>query len=242
MDNASKLEQELERKNISHAYLVISGERAEIETAIDQLLVRRGCQPEDLIVLDKEIDDSAKLSKKELAKSDSGEIKADEVREFIRQLNLSSYGGGRIGVIWSAERLNRVSANILLKTLEEPPRNVTIILLSSTENILPTIKSRCRIVRTTRQSQQTGESRYDFDSLIRGNLVGSFKKIEELVKSDEVDQFLGQLLVHFELKLKTGRDPKDEIALRQILVAERKIKGNANKRLILENLIMDMKK
>jgi len=57
-------------------------------------------------------------------------------------------GGRKIAIIADAEKLNDESANALLKTLEEPPPHSLIILIASnTDNILPTIRSRCQIVR-----------------------------------------------------------------------------------------------
>lgn len=54
----------------------------------------------------------------------------------------------RVGVIEDADALNEEGANCLLKTLEEPPRHATIILLAENEQRqLPTIRSRCQIVR-----------------------------------------------------------------------------------------------
>jgi DNA polymerase-3 subunit delta' len=54
----------------------------------------------------------------------------------------------RVGVVEDADSLNDIGANSLLKTLEEPPRHATIILLAENEQRqLPTIRSRCQIVR-----------------------------------------------------------------------------------------------
>jgi DNA polymerase III subunit delta' len=72
------------------------------------------------------------------------------VREFIiAQAGLTSAGGrGKVFVIRQAELMNRFAQNALLKTLEEPPRGVTLILLCpSPEDMLPTVRSRCALVR-----------------------------------------------------------------------------------------------
>lgn len=55
-----------------------------------------------------------------------------------------SEGGWRVCLIDSADDLNISAANALLKTLEEPPANALLILLSSESGrLLPTIRSRC---------------------------------------------------------------------------------------------------
>jgi DNA polymerase-3 subunit delta' len=57
-------------------------------------------------------------------------------------------GGRKIAVIDDADDLNAEGANCLLKTLEEPPpRSVLILLGTSPARQLPTIRSRCQLVR-----------------------------------------------------------------------------------------------
>ena len=84
---------------------------------------------------------------------DKGKVKQDIPVDDIRGLNhffslKSGMGGWRVGVIDSLDELNRNGANALLKTLEEPPSNCLLILIShGTRAVLPTIKSRCRTLR-----------------------------------------------------------------------------------------------
>lgn len=57
-------------------------------------------------------------------------------------------GGRRIAVILDADAMSDEAANCLLKTLEEPPDHAVVILVgSSLERLLPTIRSRCQIIR-----------------------------------------------------------------------------------------------
>lgn len=57
-------------------------------------------------------------------------------------------GGRRMAVIDDAETMDAPAANALLKTLEEPPPHSVLILLApSADSLLPTIRSRCQIVR-----------------------------------------------------------------------------------------------
>jgi len=78
----------------------------------------------------------------------SAQIKVEEVREVIRSLSFAPYGGGiRLVLIREAEHLNPTSANVLLKTLEEPPeKNLIVLTVQDTKGILPTLVSRCRRV------------------------------------------------------------------------------------------------
>jgi len=77
------------------------------------------------------------------------QIKVDEIRRLIDFIHLTSqYGRYKISVIAPADAMNRSAANSLLKTLEEPPEQSLLILLSHRPNLLPvTIRSRCQQVR-----------------------------------------------------------------------------------------------
>jgi DNA polymerase-3 subunit delta' len=72
------------------------------------------------------------------------------VRELIHTANLSpSIGPWRIFIVPEIERMAAASANALLKTLEEPPERVVLLLTSSEpEALLPTTISRCQLVPT----------------------------------------------------------------------------------------------
>jgi len=84
---------------------------------------------------------------------DKGKVKQDIPVDAVRSLNQffslkSAMQGWRVGVIDSLDELNRNGANAMLKTLEEPPANCLLILLShGTRALLPTIRSRCRTLR-----------------------------------------------------------------------------------------------
>jgi DNA polymerase III subunit delta' len=76
-------------------------------------------------------------------------IRAEDTREIVRQIQQSPNQGERkVSVIYEADRLGTsskaASANIILKTLEEPPLNTTIILITTRPySLLDTIRSRC---------------------------------------------------------------------------------------------------
>ena len=71
------------------------------------------------------------------------------LRSFMNELYLTgSTEGGKVGVIHEADRMNRESQNALLKTLEEPPRETTLILCTANPGaLLATTRSRCQQLR-----------------------------------------------------------------------------------------------
>jgi DNA polymerase III subunit delta' len=75
----------------------------------------------------------------------SRRIGVDEIRNLEHTLQLAAPGGHcKVGVIIEADRMNDQAANAFLKTLEEPPRNTLLLLLTANpQRLLPTILSRC---------------------------------------------------------------------------------------------------
>ncbi|SPE21981.1 DNA polymerase III subunit delta [Burkholderiales bacterium] len=79
----------------------------------------------------------------------SREIKIDQVRELASLTGVSTHRGGvRVVVLGPTEALNAPAANALLKGLEEPPPASLFLLVSDQiDRCLPTIVSRCALVR-----------------------------------------------------------------------------------------------
>lgn len=78
--------------------------------------------------------------------SKSRKITTDEIRDLNLALNVTSYEGGwKVAVLRHADRLMPNAANAFLKTLEEPPPNSLILLLTeSPQAMLNTVTSRCQ--------------------------------------------------------------------------------------------------
>ena len=87
---------------------------------------------------------------------DKRDISVEQLRELQRELALRPYEAPRKAcIIEPADRMNVSSANSLLKTLEEPPGNALIILLTeNADMLLPTIRSRCQLIRFAPLSQE----------------------------------------------------------------------------------------
>ncbi len=72
----------------------------------------------------------------------------DQIRDIVADVQLAPIQAqAKVYILDRAELLTTSSANAFLKTLEEPPDNVVIVLLARTrESVLPTIVSRCQVV------------------------------------------------------------------------------------------------
>lgn len=79
----------------------------------------------------------------------AGSLKVDQIRELQRSLSLAPYEANyRAGILLRFEEASAGAANAMLKTLEEPPARVILILTAeNSELLLPTIVSRCEVIR-----------------------------------------------------------------------------------------------
>ena len=91
------------------------------------------------------------------AESVGSVLKVDQVRELLPSLSLAPYQARyRIALFLRFEEANQNAANALLKTLEEPPERVVLLLTAeSAESLLPTIVSRCEMLRLRALSLDT---------------------------------------------------------------------------------------
>ncbi|MEV4441384.1 DNA polymerase III subunit delta' [Streptomyces sp. NPDC049577] len=82
----------------------------------------------------------------EVVRTDLLSIGVKETRDLVRRAQLSPAGGRwQVIVLEDADRLTEGAGNVLLKAVEEPaPRTVWLLCAPSLEDVLPTIRSRCR--------------------------------------------------------------------------------------------------
>ncbi len=100
-------------------------------------LVSRGVHPDVRLV-----------SASDSERGREGVLKIDQIRELQREATLAPMEAPRkIFILRELERANLPAANALLKTLEEPPPQVTLLLTSARPHaLLPTIISRCQVL------------------------------------------------------------------------------------------------
>ena len=94
----------------------------------------------DLHYVKRELNDKGKLTQ---------DISVDQIRALTQFFTMKpALGGWRIGIIDAIDETNKSGANALLKTLEEPPPKCVLFLINhGREPLLPTIRSRCRLLR-----------------------------------------------------------------------------------------------
>jgi DNA polymerase III subunit delta' len=91
-------------------------------------------------------------------KKEKKSISIEDARSAIEGLSIGTHrGGNRVILVYPLEMLRTDSANTLLKSLEEPPKNTIFILLADRlDRVLPTIRSRCRLLSAPRPDRISG--------------------------------------------------------------------------------------
>jgi DNA polymerase-3 subunit delta' len=101
----------------------------------------------DMLALGWPLSEKAQSEIDEKKRKPSKEIRVEAAREVVEfSQRTNARGRGKVVLIFPAERMNPITANALLKTLEEPAGDVRFILASeAAHQLLPTIRSRCQL-------------------------------------------------------------------------------------------------
>lgn len=139
----------------------------------------------------------------------SGNIKIDQIRLFqtkIAEKPITS--SKKVYIIDDAHTMTREAQNCLLKTLEEPPEYIMIILITSNENmIINTIKSRCMKINFQRIEddllKKYLQENYDINEISESMLDtigGSIKKAILLKDKEEIYKDVEKIISNLEVK------------------------------------------
>ncbi len=135
-----------------------------------------------------------------------GIISKNESGSILRKLSLKTYESDyKIMIIWMPEKMNIVASNKLLKILEEPPSNTIFLLVpESTEYMLPTILSRCQLVKVPRVDNESMtqklREKYNLEEKILENVVhlanGNYLAAMNLINSGDENDYNFDLFTH----------------------------------------------
>ena len=105
----------------------------------------------------------------------------DEIRNLKHKISYRPFRGEcQTLIIYEAQNLTLEAQNALLKTLEEPPSSVKIILTAPTiQSVLATISSRCQIVHVAATTEETADFSY-VEEILRANPYERYQKLDQL--------------------------------------------------------------
>jgi len=129
------------------------------------------------------------------------ELVVDQIRELSAALSLSNIlSPCKVALIYPAEALNRVAANALLKTLEEPPGSAVLMLIANEAARLPaTVRSRCQTIHVRMPEHQQARNWLIESKGVNAELAdaalaaaaGSPLLAAQLFANGELDQYQG---------------------------------------------------
>lgn len=127
------------------------------------------------------------------------QISVEEVRKLNSFFHMSATDGGhRVVIVDAADEMNPSAANALLKTLEEPPKDGVLLLVThQPSRLLPTIRSRCRTLRLgplapddlTRALDAAGFSAEDQSDALTALAGGSVGEALRLTNQDGIETY-----------------------------------------------------
>lgn len=226
------LSKQLEAGKFSHAYIFLgpqgSGKRT-LALEFAQLIrgqEEAGHKDLDIMALD--------------AAEDFG---VERMRETLNFLSYKPRQGTRkVLVLHNADSLNMQSANALLKTLEEPTDSTVIILVAHSRNMPATILSRCQVFyfgkpqRSTVSKDEAGE----LETLQKAGLANRVLAIPRLAEK-ETEELTRLCTAWIEIIAQKKHISSPWLAwLRMAHEARQQLKTTANKKFIVERLVLNI--
>ena len=180
--------------------------------------------------------------------TDKLSIGIEDIKLFQKKLIYKPFQeSSQLGIIHDSQKLTHEAQNSLLKSLEESDDSTIYVLTVDNEkNLLPTIRSRARIIYSHVEKIVESSLQDNFFDL---DLVSQFEKIQE-ASEDRVDsielinQIENSLKSKFEINIKNGNIDGSKKFLADLKVIQKsreKITSNCNRRLTLEAMAIQLK-
>lgn len=273
MDIYHLISKTIELNRVSHAYIICGGYKETLEAA---LYMAKGvnclaesskpcgkCSPCRRV-------DSSNHPDVSIIKTEGNSIGIEDIRLLQSGVFAKPYEGKRkVNIICQGEKMTVQAQNCLLKVLEEPPgAGIIIITSANRENLLPTILSRCQILKPALEEKipETKLYRAVLECFLEQDFIKASEEIGLLLKDDEKDvgAFLDYLFLQLRdiLVLKVAREEsllyiKDNSKFAReaaavyaldrlgsmfnaIARARENLKFNVNAQLALEMLVLDI--
>ncbi|MDX9739196.1 MAG: hypothetical protein RBT33_02440 [Candidatus Dojkabacteria bacterium] len=223
-------------------YLIVGKEKKNINDILNPLLSKLWSRE----VKDSELFDSTNPDIHVVDGREVNSIGIEEIKELQKEMMYSPFKERvQVAYILDANKLTTQAQNSLLKTLEESSDSTVYILIAQIEkSLLPTVLSRCLKIYT--HAATVRSETFIKPDILSMDLIEAFAKIEVISKEkSSVEELLANLEHYYQDLLERNLVEKKgiiEISLniKQILLAQKRIKANGNKRLVLENLFLHL--
>lgn len=147
------------------------------------------------------------------------QIKIESAHQVLEFLALAKLAAVRMVIINEAQLLNAQTANALLKIVEEPPPSTYFIfVVPEISQLLPTLRSRCQVLRFSPLSEETLQRVAGLESskgaALKNWMVrsarGSFERLAEF-QDEEMDQLRQQIFAFLQISFQGGRDGLEQL-------------------------------
>lgn len=180
-------------------------------------------------------------------------IKINQIRQLKKNLALKPYSAPfKAALILEADKLTLPAQNALLKVLEEPPaKSILVLTTGQTGLLLPTIISRCQIIKlkspknfNNQTLNQTNSA--SFHQLTKTILKSSVGKKFQLISSfgqsrEKALEFSQKQILFWQKKLHQNPSLARAENLRLSLKTSRLLQANVNPQLVLDQLVFGLK-
>lgn len=170
--------------------------------------------------------------------------KIEDVRELAKMTKLTAQTPTALFVP-DIHKATEEALNAFLKNLEEPQENVKYILTTiSFQNVLPTIVSRCQIIRIGAKEKSSSSSDSEYSAYVSATTSERLKANEKIKSKEEALEFLHNLISYLHFQLHQDGQDYNYLAMMSEYCQEthRAISMNGNVSLQMTNLVVKLSK
>ena len=175
-------------------------------------------------------------------------IGIEDVKNFQKELIYKPFQEiSQLGIIHDSQKMTNEAQNSLLKALEESDeKTIYILTVDNEKNLLPTIRSRARVIYTQKGEETQNDNTENF---FDQDLISQFNLIEQASESRDtsfglLNKIENNLKIKFEISIKNGNIEGSKKFLEDLKVIQKsreKITSNCNRRLTLEAMTIQLK-
>jgi len=230
-----------------HAYLIVGGSKEARDKKLEAILSQKGVG-------------RTAGERFNLGSGSEDSLKIEDVREAAGWIGLARKKLAGL-IVEEADRLTLPAQHAFLKTLEEPGDNILIVLTSAdTSGLLPTVRSRCRIIRLAAAPLVDAENSVKFAKLNAGSvaerLVSLYPILKQItgsgaglhrgkIKREDGLKFLEEIIASLRApqspgEVGRGNPVRVGMALEAAVSAYQRLKNNLNPTLALHQFVMDI--
>jgi len=165
-------------------------------------------------------------------------IKIADIRMLTHWISLRPHSSkNKLAVIYKIDNITPEAANALLKVLEEPPASSILVLQAEKkEKILPTILSRCQIIKNPFLEKIVPQEYLPVEVIAKKTFKERFDYATKIAESPDLIKILNLWEEYFRDQMLESKDTRR--SLKRIFMVKDLLSTNTSVKLLLENLLL----